>query len=140
MLRLRLAPITFALFSLTACHPGFFPARTIEMGDAVQLRVRERGKIGDTGTRFRVDSILDSRCPGGVTCIQAGTVEVWLTINDEGIDRPNGVLMLRDLNAWANVDARYRLELLDVQPLPERGTGGEAKIATIGVGPRSSSR
>jgi hypothetical protein len=82
--------------------------------------------LDDRTINFGVAEIIDSRCPKGVTCVQAGEARValWLEIRREGrdkpeIDRVEMLVPLAEPTFFPAAGLYWRL--LSVEPHPAKG-------------------
>jgi hypothetical protein len=126
-------PLPVALLLVVAsCHrAGFLPAREVGPGDAAQLAVGHSAAIRETGVRFRVDDISDSRCPVDVRCISAGDVVVVVSFTGSGAGRTDTLHLMRAPRVTTY--GRNQIELLDVQPAPRSVDDRTPRIATLAV-------
>jgi hypothetical protein len=114
-----------------------------EPGEAFDLTPGHTAVIGQDVLRVRFDGVAqDSRCPRLALCVQAGTVEVAVTVANQQQRATTYVLGGSTdgegrLLAPAAIDhAGYTLRLTQVTPYPERGEAelpADAYVATFVV-------
>jgi hypothetical protein len=106
---------------LARCDPtGIGGPVCARLGEAFDIRIGETAYIADTRLSIRLDSVPeDSRCPSDVQCPWAGNARVALTLRDgpnTDAASVNSTLEPRAVTRWD-----YRIELMDVRPVPVSG-------------------
>ncbi|QJW90959.1 hypothetical protein HNV11_17035 [Spirosoma taeanense] len=121
-----------------ACQSASTPAPT----DYVSLKLNQSARLA-SDVVVRVDSIQDSRCPTGTTCIWAG--QAWVNMllsagNDAstvrlalGPDAREGYAKRLDSTNVSLNSKTYKVILREVNPYPTASTVGEPQTAVIQV-------
>jgi hypothetical protein len=127
---MRVALCAASLLAALACSTGTGLARCDDagrggvvcarLGEHFDARVGETAYIADTRLSIRVSGVPeDSRCPRNAVCVWAGNARVSLMLRDgtnaDAADI-NSTLDPHAVTRWG-----YRVELVDVQPLPTAG-------------------
>ena len=127
---MRAAVVAVFLMTLAACTASTGLARCeagdpggqvcARLGEPFDIRVGETAYIADTRLSIRVDGVPeDSRCPSDVQCPWAGNARVSLVLRDGAntdAASVNSTLEPRAITRWS-----YRIELVDVKPVPLSG-------------------
>lgn len=97
------------------------------------LKAGQSELVQDAGINVTFVGIsADSRCPTGVTCIRAGEAKVWIkaakipsargTIYSSEFEMARGAGLPIDEKNLSDIDGRYALRLLEVNPYPAAGS------------------
>jgi hypothetical protein len=127
---MRVALYAASLVAILACSTGTGLARCAGGGaggvvcarldEEFDLRVSQTAYIADTRLSIQLTAVPeDSRCPHDVVCVWAGNARVSLALRDganaDAAD-VNSTLEPRAVERWG-----YRVELVDVRPVPTSG-------------------
>ena len=109
---------------------------------SLSLRVNQSARLS-SGVAVRVDSIQDSRCPEGVTCVWAGQARVKMMLSKDSDSTTVGLILEPGVTAGSpkrqdstNVllsSQRYKVILLDVKPNPNTTNQDLPKTAVVEV-------
>jgi hypothetical protein len=123
--------ITFLFAALSVVYACKSP--DVALSNRVTLGAYQSGRLQNDVT-VRVDSLLDSRCPQGGTCIWAGNATVKATLskaNDYkhvrlvlGPDPANAMSQKSDSTGVVLSGTTYSVVLRDVMPYPKIGSSG----------------
>jgi hypothetical protein len=94
------------------------------------ISIVERRKVvhHSSGTQMEFLRVLeDSRCPVNVECITGGVARIMLKVKPKGGKARTVELAIGDIKTFATV-GRYKIELLDLKPLP----GEPRKLSIVG--------
>jgi hypothetical protein len=114
---MRLSIVLLAIAFALACGSDPVGPTVTTVGDTtfVKLPYGTSATAGDVSVAF--DRLLeDSRCPLGVTCVQAGTAVIQLTLADASGSE------VVDLELGLGIDfGNHRVDLRDLTPYPGYG-------------------
>lgn len=110
-------------------------ARSIELGEAFDLSVGERARVGDDGLVIGFRGVReDSRCPIDVECVWTGDGAVALSVT-LGRSARRTITLHTNLEPRAEAIGDHVLRLVDLAPVPvsTRPIDPDAYVATLVV-------
>ncbi len=103
---------TYLFFS---CESEVYDNGVFPYGTERDFELLRNYRSIDEKLTIRIDSIHDSRCPIGATCIWQGEARVYMTVRTEKDDQ----LVLSTYNNQKDTIQNYEIVLTDVLPYPD---------------------
>ena len=99
---------------------GMIPSKANEN---FQLKINQTAYLKSENLEITLLNIQDSRCPSGVVCFWEGIARAWVNILQDNQDLGNFNLTSKNFQSGLGVlqIKNYMLELVDIEPYPQRG-------------------
>lgn len=94
------------------------PPVTLPSSVNVVLAIGASKRVPDTSLSIKVESVNDSRCPTGVTCVWAGDAAVKIQMTAPKTAPASAVLHTNIGSAPPAVHDGWRIKLVNVTPVP----------------------
>jgi len=111
--------LTASVLALATLLAGCGGSDDDTIAETVKLKVNQPKTADSARLTLTMTKFIDSRCPSGVQCVTAGSAVIEMTLAEQG-KAPAQLQMT--LGPTSNIPTytygSYRIEFIDMQPLP----------------------